>query len=247
MQSNYVTNATRPLLPETHPMAAGGDADGCGDNGVRKTATNKIVIPGGSLADYVPHWLRPHGVGRAVIDYVIKNKEVFQRLAHENETTTARRQVAMHGCSKITNRTTERDLDAMAVDLIKRSFPASVIHLSSNDDEILTYFGFRSGPCMPDAHGARGAFVERIVALQLIVRRGVEVNKNVVDSNGTYNTLDNFPLYILSVPAYNGFDWDAALGSVEPPGTAVHQTLPRAVQDRNADLRSGSPPPQWAL
>ena len=40
-------------------MAAGGDPDGCGDKGIRKTATGKIVIPEGSLADYIPHWLRP--------------------------------------------------------------------------------------------------------------------------------------------------------------------------------------------
>ena len=116
-------------------MAAGGDADGCGDTGIRKTGTNKIVIPGGSLANHVPHWLRPHGVSRAIVNYVIKNKAVFERLTHENETTVARRQIAMDGHSKITARTTERDLDAMALDLLKRSFPASVVQLSTNSDE----------------------------------------------------------------------------------------------------------------
>ena len=77
MQSNHVTNATRPLPPESHPMAAGGDAGGCGDKGIRKTGNQKIAIPEGSLADCAPHWPRPHGVGRAAIDYAIKGESIF--------------------------------------------------------------------------------------------------------------------------------------------------------------------------
>ena len=135
----------------------------------------------------------------AILDHVIKHKDAFDRLAHEGESTVARRQISVAGFNKLTNRTTKRDLDAMAVDLLKRSFPSSVVNLNSNDDEILTFFGFRSGPCRPDAASARAAFVERTVVLQLIIRRGIEVHKNIADSGGTYNVDGISPLFILSV------------------------------------------------
>ena len=240
MASNHVTNSNRPRLEAGHPIAAGGDPDGCGDAGIRKAgATNKIVIPQGPLAGFVPDWLRPHGVSRAVIDYVINHEDVLRRLAHESETTTARRQVVVTGFGKINNRTTERDLDAMAVDILKRSFPASVVNLRDDDDEILTFFGFRSGPCKPDATGARSAFVERTVALQLILRRGIEVRKNITDSGAADG---KFPLYGLTLDGHNTFDWGAALGTAEAPGTTVRQTLDRADQDRSAELRRSAAP-----
>ena len=240
MASNHVTNSNRPRLEAGHPIAAGGDPDGCGDAGIRKAgATNKIVIPQGPLAGFVPDWLRPHGVSRAVIDYVINHEDVLRRLAHESETTTARRQVVVTGFGKVTNRTTERDLDAMAVDLLKRSFPASVVNLRDDGDEVLTFFGFGSGLCKPDAVGARSAFVERTVALQLILRRGVEVRQNVADSGSTDG---KFPLCGLTLDGHDNFDWDAALGTAEPPGTTVRQTLGRADQDRSAELRRSAAP-----
>ena len=231
---NYVTNANPPKLDSAYPIAGGGDADGCGNLGIRKTGTSKIKIPKGPLIGFVAHWLNPNGVMRVLLDHVIKNEDLTKRLGHDGETNTKDRQVVVDGYSKISQRTKEADLDALAISLLTRGFPEAATALSGNGDAILTYFGFRKAS---DNDAARRAgFVERLVALQLIIRRGMEVR---TDMNVAGTADDKFPLYLISVGDYNSCDWDATLATAEAPGTATKQTLDPAQQDAAALQRNG--------
>ena len=202
--------------------------------GIRKTGNGKIKIPKGPLTGFVAHWLNPNGCMRVFLDYALEFDGITKRLGHNDETTTKDRQVVVDGNSKISQRTKEADLDALAIDLLTRGFPATAAALGGNGDGILTYFGFRK----PNASDAtrRADFVDRLVALQLIIRRGIEIR---ADMDGAGTADDQFPLFATSADSYNSCDWDKTLATAEPPGTATKQKLDPAQQDAAALQRNG--------
>ena len=242
MTTNYVTNANRPTLAAAYPIAGGGDADGCGNKGIRKTGTSKLKIPKGPLVGFIGAWLNPNGVMRTLLNHVVTHAAVVARLAHENEMTTKDRQIQVEGYNKIAPRTTEAHLDTIAVDLLSRAFPETTAALAGGDDAILTYYGFRAAGGAPATQ--RTAFVDRLVALQLIIRRGMEIR---IDMGAANIPDDKFPLFAITIEAYNENDWDAILASAEPPGTTTKQPLDPEQQDAAAALRAGHPPIMGSL
>ena len=107
----------------------------------------------------------------------------------------------------------------MAVDLIKKLIDCA----SASPDEILTRMGFRTEFCA-DKLG----FIDRLVDLQLVVRRAIEI---CADTGAT-------ALFGWTPQNHNGHDWDAHLSATnaEALGTATPQ--PVTLKDQLATLEA---------
>ena len=201
IQSLHVTNAARPpQLSLGHPQVKNSDPG-------RKTGANKFSIPLGPLAKYIPKHFRPSGVIRAALDQIRINS-ITAELAHEGESTTFDQQVKVDGRRLIKSTTTASTLDSIAADLITRIYG---LEAPVTEDAILTRFGFRT-EFTADSVG----FVERLVALQLIVRRGMELRQTLPEGD--------LPNFLWSNPqSYNENDWDATLSTAEGVGVSTPQ------------------------
>ena len=166
----YVTDATRLLLEDDCPVVDNENA------GLRKTGQSKLAIPNGDLAKYVPDWLAKPGVVRHLLDTLTaeEGQALFESLAHPDETTTEARQVRLEDQALIKNQK-EQWLEKRAAALLVRAFPAIYGNPAENQDATLTHAGFRAGSCHPSLTGARDAFIVRLVGLQLLIRRGIEI------------------------------------------------------------------------
>ena len=140
-------------------------------------------------------------------------------LAGAGEDTTFDRQVKIDGRNRISKDTTPKTLDSIAVDLIKNLVGCA----DASPDEILTHMGFRTEHCA-DKLG----FVDRLVDLQLVVRRAMEIR---AETGAT-------ALFGWTPQNYNGHDWDGHLSSTnaEAPGTATPQ--PVSLKDQLATLEA---------
>lgn len=206
MQAIDVTSSARPPeLAVDHPTAAI-------ENPSRATGADKIKIHPANIDGILPEWLKPPGVLRATIDLgLAKPDEFIASLAHPSETTLFDRQVRVEGFQLLTSQRTESTLDKIAATLL-RGFLREQCESATGDDEILTRFGFRTAKVSDD----RLAFIERLIALQLVVRRCLELH--AATSHGS------IPLFgYASATAYNTTDWDALLSASEKPGTASPQ------------------------
>ena len=132
----------------------------------RKTGKSKLAIPLGKLTDYLGTWAKYPGVLRALLDYVLTTAGATGELSAGTETTTMQRQIAVAGENKITSRTSEAKLDKLTASLIRRALGYMT---DTTDDALLTALGFRTARCETKLD-----FIERLVVLQLILRRGME-------------------------------------------------------------------------
>ena len=230
----YVTDATRLLLEDDYPVVDNENA------GLRKTGQSKLAIPNGDLAKYVPDWLAKPGVVRHLLDTLTaeEGQALFESLAHPDETTTEARQVRLEDQALIKNQK-EQWLEKRAAALLVRAFPAIYGNPAENQDAILTHAGFRAGACHPSLTGARDAFIVRLIGLQLLIRRGIEIRTLLDTQDGE----QRFPLYgYTDVETYNTGSWNDDLAGAEPPGTAVKQTLSRQQQ---RDMKRQRDPPTY--
>jgi len=208
IQSPHVTNAAPPpKLSLAHPQTANSDPN-------RKTGVGKITIPVGPLINYVPKHFLPSGVLRAALDQ-IRIHEVTASLSHEGETNTFEQQVKIDGRRLIKSTTTPATLDSIAADLISRIHG---LDASVQQDAILTRFGFRT-----DFTSDSVGFMERLVALQLIVRRGIEIRQSQPEGD--------LPNFLWTNPqGYNENDWDLNLNAAEAMGASTPQ--PKSQQEQ---------------
>ena len=230
----YVTDESRLILEDDHPVV---DNE---NSGLRKTGQSKLIIPDGGLAKYVPEWLAKPGVVRHLLDALTaeEGQALYEALAHPDETTTEARQVRLEDQALIRNQK-EQWLDKRATALLVRAFPAIYGNCPENHDAILTHAGFRAGPCHPSLTGARDAFIVRLIGLQLLIRRGIEIRTLLDTQEGE----QRFPLYgYPDVETYNGGSWNNALAGAEPPGTEVRQTLSKKQQ---RDMKRQREPPVY--
>ena len=216
----YVTNDTRLILEDDHPVV------GNENTGLRKAGQSKLEIPNGPLAKYVPEWLATSGVLRHLLDALTaeEGEAMLESFAHPDEKTTEARQVRLEGQSLVKNQR-EHWLEKRAVAVLVRAFP-DIYRADEDPDGVLTHAGFRAGTCEPGLPGARNAFVLRFVALQLVIRRGMEIYELLDAQQGE----TRFPLFGYTVTSYNETLWDAELTGAEPPGTATKQTLSKHQQ-----------------
>ena len=218
----YVTNTDDNLrLPQDWPVTDENNL------GLRLTGARKLKIPLGPLTQYVPNWLSHSGAITMILDDLVleESEAMRESLAHPDERTLSEWQIEVEGRSLVRNQK-ERCLDKVAVDLLRRAFPALYGHESETTDAILTHAGFRSGDCA-NPQGARNAFLLRLVCLQLIIRRGIEIFALQAEQQGE----QRFPLFIYSIDNWNDFNWDTAGAQLPPPGTAVKQPTSPAAQD----------------
>ena len=227
--SACVTDETRLVLQDDYPIV---DNE---NTGLRKAGQTKLVIPAGNLARYVPEWLAQSGVLRHLLDRLTaeEGEAMFESFAHPDEQTTEARQVRLEGQAQIKNQR-EQWLEKRAVALLVRAFPDLYGDADEDPDAVLTHAGFRNGECNPNLPGARQAFILRLVGLQLLIRRGVEVSQLLETQQGE----QRFPLYgYESVEDYNTGSWSHDLADAEPPGTVIKQTLSKEQQRNNKRLR----------
>ena len=203
-----ITNANRPLYDSgggtLSPMLVG-----------RKTGKSKLAIPLGKLTDYLGTWAKYPGVLRALLDYVLTTAGATGELSAGTETTTMQRQIAVAGENKITSRTSEAKLDKLTASLIRRALGYMT---DTTDDALLTALGFRTARCETKLD-----FIERLVVLQLILRRGMEFK--AANAGAT-----EIPLFGFSVHIYNAYDWDASLTGAETANVASPQKKTAAQQ-----------------
>lgn len=227
METPDISNSARPqVLAADHPTATI-------ENPTRATGANKIKIHPSNIDGILPAWLAPPGVLRATIDLGLVNSDDFiVSLAHSSETTLFERQIRVEGFQLITSQRTENTLDKVAATLL-RGFLSTQCESASGDDEILTRFGFRTSKVAND----RLAFIERLVALQLIIRRCLELHAT---ATGGIIPLFGYP----SPAAYNTTDWDQLLADSEEPGAASPQKKSAVQQitevEANADATAAA-------
>ena len=210
--ANFVSNAARP------PALSLGYPHTTLEHPGRKTGGQKLTIPQGSLPGLLDPALVKPGVLRTLLDG-IRIADSAAALAGTGEATTFDRQVKIDGRNRISKDTTPRTLDSIAVDLITNLVDCA----NASPDEILTRMGFRTDFCA-DKLG----FIDRLVTLQLVVRRAIEIH---ADTGKT-------ALFGWTPQNYNGYDWDAHLSvtNAEAPGTATPQ--PINLQDQLATLEA---------
>ena len=223
MAEQYVTNANRPTLDINHPTIAL-------INPGRKAGSAKLTIPSGDLSAYIGAWAKSPGVARVMLDIIGADSDLLEQLATATESNTNERQVKMVGNSMIGAKTTEQRLDKMAVALIRAAFPGytdGIPQTTIGNDQILTHLGFRTETC-----DDKIAFGERLVALQLIVRRGMEY---VAERSAGQDS--NIPIFIFTPASYNNCDWDTKLGGAETPGTGSPQkkSLQTQLEEQETD------------
>ena len=206
MQTPDVSNAARPPpLREDYPTANMEYPE-------RASGQAKIKIHHTNIDGILPPWLEPPGVLRAMLDLVLADDGGHtSSLSHPSEKTLYERQVRVEGYQIITSVRTESTLDKIAATLL-RGFAHSLCADALNDDEVLTRFGFRA----PRVEDKKINFIERLIALQLIIRRCLELHEV---SGG-----EPLPLFGFRNPTdYNKADWDRLLSDSESPGTASPQ------------------------
>ena len=209
---NFVSNAARPPpLSLSYPHANL-------EHPLRKTGGQKLTIPHGTLVGLLDPALVKPGVLRALLD-CIRVAGIAGVLAGTGEDTTFDRQVKIDGRNRISKDTTPKTLDSIAVDLIMNLVDCA----NASSDEILTRMGFRTEFCA-DKLG----FIDRLVNLQLVVRRALEIR---ADTGKT-------ALFGWTPQNYNGYDWDSHLSATnaEAPGTATPQ--PVSLKDQLAALEA---------
>ena len=219
--------ADHPQLDNDHPTT---DLD---DVGLRRIGKAKIKIPKGPLDRFVGDHLSIPGVLARVRDDLTaeEHEDVREALAAESEATNFHRQVEATGAALIKNQR-EQWLDDRAVSLLRRAFPSLYGDRDEDPDAILTHAGFRSGDCKPGQPGVRDAFVLRLICLQLVIRRGIEIRETMDEQSGE----KRFPLIIYTVQEWNAFRPEAHAPSERPPGAAVKQPLSHA--DQNSAKKS---------
>ena len=212
-----------PQLDDNCPTA------GLENTGLRRTRKNKIKIPRDSLDRHVGKCLADPGVHARVLDNVAAEEGELTResLAAESELNTFQRQVEMTGTSHIKNQR-EQWLDSKAVSLLCRAFP-TLCH----DDEDRIHAGFRSGDCTPNQPGVRDAFVLRLVHLQFIIRRGIEIRETMDQQSGE----TRFPLVVHDVEQWNQFRPEDHTPAAGPPGTVIKQPLSLKAQGSAKTIR----------
>ena len=152
------------------------------------------------------------------MDLILKDGDrLITSLSHPSEKPLHDRQVRVDGHQAITSVRTESTLDKIAAALL-RGFMRDQCD-AKGDDEILTRFGFRVLAVADN----KLKFIERLVALQLIIRRCLELHET---AGG-----DPLPTFGFDTPdAYNCADWNRLLSDSETPGTASPQKKTAAQQ-----------------
>jgi len=162
---------------------------------------------------------------------------MLESFAHPDEKTTEACQVRLDGQALIKNQK-EQWLEKRALALLVRAFPDLHGDADEDPDAVLTHAGFRNGACNLNLPGARQAFVLRLVGLQLLIRRGMEVSQLFEAQQGE----QRFPLYGHdSTEDHNTASWPNDLADAEVPGTAIKQTLSKQQQRTNKRLREPVP------
>ena len=189
----------------------------------RKTGRNKLTIPIGKLTQYLGDWAKPPGVLRALLDLVLDTEGATAVLGAETETTTMQRQILVAGENKMTSRTSEAKLDKLAASLMRRALDHEP---EITDDALLTALGFRTAVCETKLD-----FIERLVALQLVLRRGLEFRSTNPETT-------DIPMFGFSVHMYNAYDWDASLATAEAANVASPQkkSTAKQLEDMEADI-----------
>ena len=203
----FITSDTRPLVPED---ATTWDPT----SQPRDVGADKIKVPkDGDLSVYLGDYAQHPGVLTVLLDDLVRTPAMITKLAHPSETTTMERQIKVEGFQLISASTSERTLDKITHSLITRLAP----NVCKNEkiDAILTAFGFRSDFC-DDKLG----YIDRLVALQLIVRAGIEVHRRQTTAG---NTIIAIPLIGYTASDFNTMDWDARLTGKPAPGTETPQ------------------------
>ena len=214
-------------LPPDHPVTDEKNI------GLRLTGAGKLKIPEGPLEQCVADWLSHSGAITMILDDLVleESEAMRESLAHPDEKNLFEWQIEAEGRSIIRNQK-ERCLDKAAVDLLRRAFLALYGDVGETTDAILTHAGFQSGACA-NPQGARNAFLLRLVCLQLIIRRGIEISILQAGQQGE----QRFPLFLCSLEAWNDFNWITAGAQLPPPGTAVKQPTTPAAQTATKKTR----------
>ena len=168
-------------------------------NSARKVGSNRIEIPKGSLVPFLPKYAAFPDVLRIMIDQAV-TEENMKRLSGPGEVTSVQRQPSINGRRRIHATTTRATLNMIAINVIRRLLPEACDGIF--DDVIMTRMGFRSDYC----NG--GGLIDRLTALLLIVRRGIELRQAVSSS-------DDLPLIFWETPQqFNQHDWDVPVGTI---------------------------------
>ena len=206
----FISNASRPpVLPLSHPMAKN-------ENPSRANGQAKITIPAGPLSIFIPAALAAPGVLHYTLD-AIRITDSIASLAHPDEPTIFEQQIKIEGRRIIKSTTSPSTLDKIASDLLSRIYSYGEV-TPDNINTILTRHGFRT-EFTSDTIG----FVERLVALQLVIRRGMELRQA--------NPEGQLPMIMWPNPqSYNETDWDIHLSVCGEPGLSTPQ--PRSAQSQ---------------